>query len=382
MRPAIVHDYLLQYGGAEKVLEALHALWPQAPIYTTFYDRRRMARLGLRIAPEAVRPLLPGWLPHRGRAAKLWTLSYPPVWQSLNLQGYDLVISSSSFAAHQVRVAPGALHLCYCHSPPRFLYGLATDVDHDRLRRALPLLGPAYVALRAADRRAARRVSVFIANSREVQGRIERWYGRAASVIYPPVDTAAFTALERVPDEGYFLAWGRLVALKRMDLIVEAANAAAVPLVLAGSGPEEGRLRALAGPTVRMLGRVAPADLRRLLQRCRAVVFAAEEDFGIVPVEAMAAGKPVLAYGRGGALESVEPGRTGELFAPQIVTPLRDLLLGFDPARYDPAECRRAAARFDTAIFASRMRALVGRLCGTSDESGAHEGLHRGPPIR
>jgi glycosyltransferase involved in cell wall biosynthesis len=320
-----------------------------------------------------VHALFPSWLPHRGMVAKAWTPLYPPAWRLLDLRGYDLVISSSSFAAHHVRVDDGCVHVCYCHTPPRFLYGLTTEMDHAGLRRHLPVVAPLYPALRAADRSAARRVTAFVANSLEVQRRIGRYYARPATVIYPPVETALFHAVESVPGGDYFLSWGRLVASKRTDLIVEAATAAALPLVIAGAGPDERRLRGIAGPTVRFVHRPSGPALLRLLAGCRAVVFAAEEDFGIVPVEAMAAGKPVVAFGGGGALESVLPGVTGELFTPQAAEPLRHVLERFDPGRYDSAACRRHAARFDAALFATRMQAVIATVAG--------QGIASRPPI-
>ncbi len=357
LRVAILHDYLTQYGGAERVLEELCALCPEADLYTTFHDRTHMARLGFR-APNRIRALLPAWLPHHGRVAKLWTFVYPLAWRLLNLDRYDLVVSSTSFAAHHARVRGDTPHISYCHSPPRFLYGLTTEVDHARIRRRFPIAGPLYAVLRSLDRKAARRVTVFVANSREVQARIARVYGRTAEVIYPPVDVSRFAAV--VPEKGdYFLTWGRLVASKRVDLAIQAAAIAGVPLVVAGTGPEEARLRRLAGSGVRFVGRVSDEERSALLARCRAVLFPGEEDFGLVPVEAMAAGKPVIAYGAGGALETVLEGVTGEFFAPATAEALAQVLTAWDDDLYPSGRCRERAARFDAALFRERMRALA-----------------------
>lgn len=356
-RVAIVHDYLTQYGGAERVLEELCTLWPHADLYTTFYDHERMARLGFRV-PRRPRPLLPPWLPHHGGWAKPWTPVYPLVWRAFDARRYEVVISSTSFAAHQVRVAPGAIHVSYCHSPPRFLHGLTTELDHERIHRLFPLARPLYAAMRKLDQTAAARVTQYVANSGEVRARIERIYGRPAEVVYPPVDTARFAAAVPRPGE-YFLTWGRLVGSKRVDLLIRATALARVPLVIAGSGPEEPRLRALAGPQASFLGRVSDSRRLALLERCRAVLFAAEEDFGMVPVEAMAAGKPVIAYGVGGALETVVAGETGEFFYRQTPEALAELLARWGGARYDPARCRARAAAFDVAVFRRRMREVV-----------------------
>jgi glycosyltransferase involved in cell wall biosynthesis len=353
-RVAVLHDYLVQYGGAERVVEELCGLWPDADLFTTFHDRQHMAGLGFQV-PGSVRALLPSWLPHAGRMAKWWTFVYPLAWRCLNLEGYDLVISSSSFAAHHARVSPDTPHISYCHSPPRFLYGLTTELNHGRIRRLFPLARLLYRWLRRLDQAAARRVTSFVANSSEVQRRIARVYGREAIVIYPPVDTEAFATVIPKPGE-YFLTWGRLVGSKRIDLLIQGANLAGVPLVVAGTGPVESRLRRLAGPTVSFVGRVTDQERLRLLESCRAVVFAAEEDFGMVPVEAMAGGKPVIAYGAGGALESVIPGVTGELFSDRTPEALAALMEHWDDSRYQPSSCRARAAEFDKRKFRERMR--------------------------
>lgn len=365
---ALVHDYLTEYGGAERVLEAFAALWPDAPIYTAVYDRERMRCLGFSLPPGRIRTLVPAGLPYRGQARKLWTPLFPALWARLDLRGFRTVVSSSSFAAHQIRVAAGAHHICYSHSPPRFLYGLTTELDHRALHR-LPPFRVLYGALRRADRRAASRVHTFVANSEEVRRRIRRVYGRESTVIYPPVDTASFAVVPASAERSYFLSYGRLVGSKRVDIAVEAANRACVPLVVAGTGPEEGRLRALAGPSVRFAGYVDAPERLRLLQGCLAVVFAAEEDFGMVPVEAMAAGRPVLAYEAGGALESVIAGETGEFFRPQSAAALAACLQAFDASRYEPARSRARAASFDRAVFEARLRGLVER--GTAPVAGA-----------
>ena len=367
-RVAILHDYLVQYGGAERVLEEVCDLWPGADLYTTFHDRRRMAELGFQV-PTPIHALLPSWLPHGGRLAKWWTFVYPLTWRCLNLNGYDLIISSSSFAAHHACVPPNTPHISYCHSPARFLYGLTTELSHERIRRLLPGAGLLYRWLRRLDQAAARSVTVFVANSAEVQRRIARVYGREAVVIYPPVDTKAFAATDPQPGE-YFLTWGRLVGSKRVDLLIQGANLAKVPLVVAGTGPAEARLRRLAGPTVRFAGWVTDQERRRLLERCRAVVVAAEEDFGMVPVEAMAGGKPVLAYGAGGVLESVIAGETGEFFAKKTPRVLAALMAQWDDSRYPPWRCRARAAEFDRDTFRSRMRALGETSLGSPIASG------------
>jgi glycosyltransferase involved in cell wall biosynthesis len=360
-RIAIVHDYLTQYGGAEKVLEALHALFPRAPLYTTFFDEGCLRGLGFTVPSDLVRPMLAAWLPHQRRLTKLWTPVYPVLWRRLDLQRYDLVISSSSFAAHQVQVAQHAAHLCYCHTPPRFLYDLPTELDHQALRRRLPVLPMLYRWLRRLDQQAAAQVTHFVANSREVQRRIARIYDRKSVVISPPVNTAAFQALQ-IQEGRYFLCYGRLVASKRIDLAIAAANRCALPLIVAGSGPEERRLQGLAGPTVQVVGRPGNQELGALIAACTAVIFPSTEDFGMVPVEAMAAGKPVIALAEGGALETVVAGVTGEFFSPASVDALAEVLRRFEPARYGAATCRAQAWQFDRAVFMRRVQEFVDEI--------------------
>ena len=281
-----------------------------------------------------------------GRAAKTWTPFYPLVFRRLDLRGFHTVISSTSFAAHHVRVAPGARHIAYCHSPPRFLYGLTTEVDHARLRTRVPGMAALYRLLRRLDQQAAHDVTIFVANSEVVRQRIQDFYGRSAMVIYPPVDTQAFASTRPAAGSDYFLTWSRLVASKRIDVIIEAATRGRVPLVVAGEGPQERQLRAIAGPTVRFVGRPSRSMLLGLLERCRAVVFAAEEDFGIVPVEAMAAGKPVIVFGSGGARETVVQGLTGEWFASQSAEALLPVLRSLSRAvRSRPLPVARGGVR-------------------------------------
>lgn len=365
-RVVITHDYLMQYGGAEKVLESLHQIWPAAPIYTTFYDRSGMRDRGLRIPARAIHALLPTSVPHQGLGAKAWTFLYPALWRSLDLSSFDLVVSSSSFAAHHARARASAVHLCYCHTPARFLYGLPTDLDHDRLRRILPFLPAAYDRLRRLDQAAAARVTAYAANSAEVRDRIARCYGRTAMVIAPPVDTDAFASPPGVERGPYVLAYGRLVASKRFDLAIAAASLAGVPLVIAGEGPEGVALARLAGPTTRFVGWQKPKQLRALIAAAAAVLFPSDEDFGIVPLEAMAAGTPVLAYRHGGALETVVEGVTGEFFAPHTADALGELLARFDGSRYAPEACRERAAEFSHAAFARHIRHLAEDLISGS----------------
>ena len=359
MRVALVHDYLYVYGGAERSLAEMHAIWPQAPVFTLFYVRDRL--------PAAFRDMdiRPTWvdrLPGRRRWQRLYALWQPLVFGALRLQGYDLVLSSASFGAKAVAAPPGARHVCYCYTPPRFLWGYAPGTARDHLPRALRLgERPLRAALRRWDRAAADRVDSFVAISRNVARRIARVYERPAEVIYPPVQTDRFR--QRAPAPGrYWLVVSRFEAYKRVDLAIAAANALQEELVIVGAGGDEPRLRRLAGPTVRFLGYQSEAAVAELLAGCRALLFPGEEDFGLTPLEANAAGKPVIAYGAGGALETVVPGVTGSFFTEPTAPALAEVMTAFDPAQFDPAVCRRQADRFAPATFRERLQVHVERV--------------------
>ena len=239
---------------------------------------------------------------------------YPIAFRSFDLAAYDLVLSCSTFAAKAVSVGPRTVHVCYCNTPPRFLWGFDSDTASRQMPSfERPLAQLAKLVLRPIDHRAAQRVNLFVANSRNIADRIRAAYGRDAQVVHPPVDTARFAALPS-RDDGFLLIVSRLNAYKRIDYVIDACNARGLALVIAGTGPWEERLRARAGATVRMLGAVSDTEVDRLMSTCTAFVLPGEEDFGIAAVEAMAAGKPVLALRRGGAVETVVDGVTGVLY--------------------------------------------------------------------
>ncbi len=358
MRIALVHDYLNQYGGAERVLEALHDLYPAAPVYTSLYDRAHM--------PAAFR----GWdirtsflqrLPAHVRLARAYLPLYPWAFVSFDLRGYDLVLSSSSAFAKGVVPAKGSRHICYCHNPARFLWNTAGYMQSEGLGRpAQALLGPTLARLRRWDLAANERVHAFIANSATVAERIRRFYGRESTVIHPPARVSAFP-LAQGPGE-YFLTGGRLVPHKRFDVAVAACTQLALPLRVFGAGRDRARLERLAGPTVSFLGRVSETDLRTLYRDCRAYIFPSEEDFGISPVEAMACGRPVLAYAAGGALETVVEGQTGLFFPRQEADALAEMLRAFRDRDFDPQEIRRHAQQFDVPRFQEQVREFVGSV--------------------
>ncbi len=357
MKVAIVHDWLNQMGGAEGVLESLHDLYPDAPVYTSMYAPERMSAA---YRAWDIRTTFMQRLPLVATRHQAYLPLYPLAFDRLDLSEYDLIISNASAFCKGVRARLGAVHLCYCLTPTRFLWMYREYVQREGLGR-LPrsVLPPIINMLRNSDRRAADRVTAFAAISRAVQERIQRFYGRDSVIIYPPVPESAFTGAEAPHDGGYYLSLGRLIPYKRVDLAVRAFNRLGLPLVVIGRGRDRVALERIAGPNVRFLGRVSDEEKRRWLAGCRAFLFPGEEDFGIAPLEAQAVGKPVIAYAAGGALDTIQEGVTGEYFRQPTVESLADAVSRFDPAVYDPAACLANARRFDTAAFNAGWQSFV-----------------------
>jgi len=348
---ALVHDYLTEMGGAERVVEAMTRIFPDAPLYTSAFNPSACPAF----AGLDVRTSFAQTLTTRKSLAKAFFFTLPLAFRSLDLSGYDLVLSSSSGFAHYVRPRPGALHVCYCHNPPRFLW---QPDDYFRgkphLRRTLE---PALVGFRRLDRAAARCVGSYLGNSATVVERIRATYGREATVLHPPIDTSLYEPTDE--RSGRFLVVSRLLPYKRIDLAVEAATSAGLPLDVVGDGPERARLEARAGETVRFLGRLPDDEVQRLLARCTALIQAGEEDFGLTVVEAQAAGRPPIAYASGGALETVEDGITGFVFPEQTVTALVAAMHRALDTKLEPDVLRQAARRFGVEVFTRRLTCVV-----------------------
>jgi glycosyltransferase involved in cell wall biosynthesis len=347
MKLALVHDWLNQIGGAEDVLAALVDLYPGSPVYTSIYAPDLM--------PAAyrewdIRTLWIDRLPGIHRHHQPYLPLYPPAWGGLDLSAYDVVLSNKSGFCHGFHYGDRTLHICYCLAPTRYVWELDHYIAREGLGRPVELaLRPLVAALRRWDYAAAQRVHHFIAISTEIQARIKTYYHRDSTIIYPPVDTARFQPSAEVDD--YFLVVSRLIPYKRIDLAVQAATRLNVPLKVGGRGRDLERLKALAGPTVEFLGYVPDDQLPGLMARCRAFLFPGLEDFGITPVQAQAAGRPVIAFGGGGALDTVIPGKTGMLFNEMTVESLMAAMASFQPRAYDPAVLRAHALRFDTQVF-------------------------------
>jgi glycosyltransferase involved in cell wall biosynthesis len=358
-RVAFVHDWLNGMRGGEKVLEAMLTVLPDAEIYTLLLERDKISKT---IAARPITTSFVQRLPFARRIYRYYLPLFPHAIERFDLSGYDLVVSTSHCVAKGACV-PDGLHIAYIHTPPRYLYGFQHEYLGSSLprRAAMAVFGP---GLRRWDQRTVERVDHFIANSNNVAGRIRTYYDRDAAVIYPPVDTAFFTPGHDEPGD-FFLIVSALVPYKRIDLAVETFSRLERPLVVVGRGPLRSRLERIAGPTTTFLGWLPDEEVRALLRRCRALVFPGEEDFGIVPVEAMACGRPVIAYGRGGALETVVDGETGLFFDEQTPDGLADAVERSSKMAFDPAVCRRTVEeRFTVQRMVADYEAIYRRVLG------------------
>ena len=356
LRVAIVHDWLNQVGGAENVLEELHALFPTAPIYTSMYLRGAM--------PKQYRrwDIRTSWLNRIGLSKthhQWFLLAYPFAFRSLNLSRYDLVISNKSAFCLNVRVRPDARHLCYCLTPTRFVWNFDAYVERegagDVARRFVP---PFLPYLQSLERKAAGRVHAFAAISTAVQQRIRRAYARESSVVYPPVDTGRFRPNPDMPHH-FYLVVSRLIPYKRIDLAVQAFNELGLPLVIIGDGRDRAKLEAMAKPNIQFLGRLSNAETDAYRYRCRAFIFPGEDDFGIAPVEVMAAGRPVITFAAGGALDTVVEGVTGTLFREQSPSALVDAVTRLQAMRFDAASIQAHARQFGCEVFRTKFIELA-----------------------
>jgi len=344
---AIVCSWLNQYGGAERVLEVIHEMYPQAPIYTSIYWPKAL--------PEEyrswdIRPSFLNRLPFIKRWHRPFLPLYPLGFESLDLRGYEVVLSVTSAFGHGVITSAETRHVCYCLTPARFLWNYHSYVEREGLGRLGRLvLPPVLQRLRLWDRAAADRVDQFIAISSTVQGRIAKHYGRDSKIIYPPVQTS-YPDQDYCPED-YFLVVSRLVPYKRIDLAVVAFNKLGLPLRIVGDGRDRPALEAMAEANVRFLGRLSDAEVRQQMARCRAFVFPGEEDFGLTPLEAMAGGRPVIAYGAGGALDTVTEGETGVFFHQPSPEALIEAVGRLDRYHFDPQHLRNHARRFGVPRF-------------------------------
>ncbi|MQA90706.1 MAG: glycosyltransferase [Gemmatimonas sp.] len=356
MKVAIVADWVATFGGGERVLMELHSLFPEAPIFTSVWNE------------DVLPPEMHGWdvrtsflqrIPFAKRRYQLFLPLMPMAFEQFDLRGFDLVITTNHACAKGVITPANTVNLCYCYTPCRYLWDLYHDYT-DGLR-SQPLIAPVAHWLRLWDRLAADRVDHFVAISQEVARRVWKHYRRDSEVIYPPVDVQRFRPSGE-PSEDFYLVVSRLVPYKRIDLAVEACTRLGRRLIVAGHGPERRRLEALAGPTVEFVGRQSDEELASLYSRCRALLFPGLEDFGIAPVEAQAAGRPVIAYGKGGATETIVEGVTGMFFEEQAADSLAEAIQRHHSLRSDPRTCRKNAERFDRVEFRHRLARTIAEL--------------------
>lgn len=360
----IVADWLTNMGGAENVVLAMHEAFPDAPIYTSVYTPENMPAFKHLDVRTTYLQNLP--LPLR-KLHKFFPMLRVNAFRKLDLSEFDIIISSSSAESKQVKkTRPGQIHICYCHTPIRYYWSHYDEYRHDpgfgKLNWLIRLLMPLMIPpLKKADYKAAQKVDVFIGNSSEVQKRIKKYYGKAATVIHPPVDVDRFTPARTRGD--YYVSLGRQVPYKRIDLAVAAATKLGIKLRVYGKGSEHQRLVEMAGPTVQFFtdrfGDASDDVVTTALNSAKGYIFPAEEDFGIVQVEALAAGAPVMAYGKGGALDIVQDGESGVLFHKQSVESVVDAIKRAEQINFLPGTLRRKAKRFDKSLFISKLTKVV-----------------------
>jgi len=364
LKVALVHDLLVSYGGSEQVLFELHQMFPEAPVYTTIFDP---SRLPPRFAVLDVRHSFLQRVPSLSRNYAAIVPLMPLAFKAFDLRGYDLVLSSAHAFSKAVIAPPGALHVCYCYTPLRYAWSHQDEyLARVPVRTLLEPLGRMVLErLRKWDYAASQGVDRYIAISENVRDRIAKYYGRDSDVVYPAVNISRFGPN---PGQGRrgdsFLVVSRLFSYKRVDAAVEACTRLKLPLKVIGRGPELARLRRMAGPTVRFLGEVDDQTLEAEYRGCRALLFTSDEDFGLVPLEAMASGRPVLALNRGGAKETVVAGVTGQFYEDAGVEALIQTLQGFRPEDFDPGDCRRRAGEFSVERFRCGVEAVLKRELG------------------
>jgi glycosyltransferase involved in cell wall biosynthesis len=359
MRIALVHDYLTQPGGAERVFELLCRRYPKADIYTSLYAPELTIDLGDRPVNTTVLQHVPGAIKYFRLIAPL----YFPAFRALNLQDYDLIISSSTSFAKAVRKRPDAIHICFCHNVTRFLWDTDTYLrEYATYRKAYPFLKPVFQSLRTLDLKYAQEPDYYIANSSIVARRIQKIYKKPARVINYPIDSTKFIFSEEKDD--FYFASARLISYKRIDIIIEAFNWLGWPLLISGNGPERERLEAKALGNIKFLGHVPDSKRSILMAKARSVVVAALEDYGLVPIEANASGTPVIAYGAGGVLDTQVPGKTGVFFSQQTPDAIHTALLEASKIKWDYRKIREhALSQFSEEVFFNKVEQVIEEIC-------------------
>ncbi len=361
MKIALVHDYLREYGGAERVLEALHEIYPEAPVYVAYFKPDGLGSHQQEIQSWNIKSSWLQYLPFANRLLSPFRIFSRQMFEFFDLSEYDVIISSCNmYSAKAVNFKKGAVHLSYIHTPPRFLYGYATSFNYKKhwyTRIGGELLNH---LMRLDDYQISQKPTVLIANSKAVQKRIKKFYRRDAELVYPYVDLERFTDARVVGEGGYFLSVSRLVKGKGVEVIVKACTQLKLPLKVVGSGPELEYLQSIAGPSVQFLGHLSEEEIVAIYANALATIVASEEeDFGIVPIESMAAGTPVIAVKAGGFQETVVEGKCGTFFAKSTVEDLVSKLSQFDHSKYKPEDCQKQAAKFSKQRFQKEILKLV-----------------------
>jgi glycosyltransferase involved in cell wall biosynthesis len=362
MKVALVHDYLTQRGGAERVFDLLCQFFHSADIYTSLYDSVNTINLDNRSLYTTFLQKLPG----TKRNFRLFAPLYYPAFRLLDLSEYDLIISSTSSFAKAVKTRPGAMHICFCHNVTRFLWNTHTYLDeYNSFKKYSFLIKPILRLMRKADFFYAQEPDLYIANSSTVARRIEKIYRRKSLIVNYPIDTDKFVFCDRKED--FYLISSRMISYKRLDIAIEAFNWLGLPLVITGDGPERKRLEAKALSNITFLGYVNDEWRTHLMAKAKAIVITALEDYGLVPIEANASGTPVIGYGAGGILDTQISGKTGILFKHQSPESLQAALLKAEKRQWDYHQIRaHAVNNFSEAVFFDRVRQIIEEFCGQS----------------
>lgn len=366
LKVALVHDYLNQYGGGERVIETLAEIWPEAKIYTSIYDKDLM-KSWLKIEPNRIKTNFISRLPFHNYLSKHYFFLYPLAFKLQNLGEADIVFSTSSYAAKFARGKKGTIHICYLHTVPRFLWGYDTELSGYYRRPFDRLFSPIYkfvvpiikYFLKKADFAAAQKIDYFIVNSNEVKKRLLKHYNRDGRVIYPPVDTKRFFFTNNNKTSEYYLIVSRLSGYKKIEIAIKAFNKIGKRLKIVGEGPQGQYLKSIAAPNIEFLGRLSDQKVTYLIKNCKAFVFPGLEDFGIVMVEAQASGKPVIAFGQGGALEIVVKDKTGVFFDQQTPEAIIEAVKKLESMIISAQDCQKQAEKFSKEVFKKKILNFV-----------------------